>query len=157
MGEKNYNEKFRYTIAIGKTPAELLSEAEADFQKIRADMEKLAAPKTVKQALDDIAKQHATAATFIPKAKETLAEATAFVKAKDLLTLPTRSNLQVIEPPESLRGIYAVAGFTPAPPLEPQLGAFYWVTPIPATWAKDRVDSKLREYNDSGMQQITIH
>ena len=94
-------------------------------------MAKLAAPKTVEQALADVARQHPTPDTYIAKAKEELAQATAFVKQKDLLTLPARSNLEVIETPEFMRGIYGVGGFNPAPPLEPQLGAFYWITPIP--------------------------
>jgi uncharacterized protein (DUF885 family) len=50
-----------------------------------------------------------------------------------------------------------VGGFNSAPPLQPELGAFYWVTPIPKTWPKARIESKLREYNDYGMQQLTIH
>ena len=63
----------------------------------------------------------------------------------------------MIDTPEFLRGIYAVGGFNPAPPLEPELGAFYWLTPIPKTWTKDRVDSKLREYNKYGIEHLTIH
>jgi uncharacterized protein (DUF885 family) len=90
-------------------------------------------------------------------ARKTLDEARAFVQQKNLLTLPGRSNLQVIPTPEFMRGIYAVGGFNPAPPLEPQLGAFYWVTPIPADWAADRVESKLREYNFYKLKLLTIH
>jgi len=56
-----------------------------------------------------------------------------------------------------MRGIYAVGGFNPAPPLQPELGAFYWITPIPKSWPKDRIESKLREYNDFGLQHLTIH
>jgi uncharacterized protein (DUF885 family) len=56
-----------------------------------------------------------------------------------------------------MRGIYAVGGFNAAPALEPQLGAFYWITPIPKTWPRERIDSKLREYNDYGLQELTIH
>src|SRR6202035_866201 len=37
------------------------------------------------------------------------------------------------------------------------LGAFYWITPIPKTWPRDRIESKLREYNDYGLQELTIH
>jgi uncharacterized protein (DUF885 family) len=111
----------------------------------------------VKLALDEIARQHATPATYMAAAKKTLEQATAFVKEKGLLTLPTRSNLEVIDTPEFMRGIYGVGGFNPAPALQPELGAFYWITPIPATWPKARVDSKLREYNDYGLQELTIH
>jgi len=63
----------------------------------------------------------------------------------------------VIDTPEFMRGIYAVGGFNAAPPLQPELGAFYWITPIPKTWPKDRIESKLREYNNYGLQQLTIH
>ena len=79
------------------------------------------------------------------------------MQKKNLLTLPARSNLQVIETPEFMRGIYSVGGFNPAPVLEPQLGAFYWITPIPASWPADRISSKLREYNFYNLKLLTIH
>ena len=157
LGKEKYARKFQYVLEIGKTPEQLLSEAEADLKSTREEMARLAAPKTVKQALDDIAKQHATPATYFEDAKKDLEQATAFVRDKGLLTLPSRANLQVTETPEFLRGIYAVGGFNAAPALEPQLGAFYWITPIPKAWSKERVESKLREYNTYGLQELTIH
>jgi uncharacterized protein (DUF885 family) len=157
LGKEKYALKFNYTLATGKTPEQLLAEAEADLQQTRNDLEKLAAPKSVKEALDDIAQQHATPGTFLEQAKKDLAEATAFVREKDLLTLPPRSNLEVIPTPEFMRGIYAVGGFNAAPPLQPELGAFYWITPIPKDWPKERIESKLREYNKYGLQQLTVH
>ncbi|MCU1339707.1 MAG: hypothetical protein JWO19_5288 [Bryobacterales bacterium] len=157
LGKEKYTRKFALVLASGRTPEDLLAAAEADLKTVRVEMAKLAAPKTVEQALDAIAREHPTPDTFIPKAKEILAQATAFVKEKDLLTLPTRSNLQVIETPEFLRGIYGVGGFNPAPPLEPQLGAYYWITPIPKDWPPARIESKLREYNNYGLQELTIH
>ena len=157
LGKEKYAQKFVLVLASGRTPEDLLAAAEADLKTVRAQMAKLAAPKTVEQALNDVARQHATPDTYMAKAKETLAQATAFVKEKDLLALPARSNLDVIETPEFMRGIYGVGGFNPAPPLEPQLGAFYWITPIPKNWPPARVESKLREYNNYGLQELTIH
>jgi uncharacterized protein (DUF885 family) len=157
LGKEKYAKKFEYVLTTGKTPEQLLAEAEADLQTTRQEMEKLAAPKSVKEALDEIAKQHATPETYMAEAKKALEQATGFVKQKDLLTLPPRSNLAVIDTPEFMRGIYAVGGFNPAPPLQPELGAFYWITPIPKTWPKDRIESKLREYNNYGLQHLTIH
>jgi uncharacterized protein (DUF885 family) len=157
LGKELYARKFRLVLATGKTPEALLAEAEADLVKARSEIARLAAPRTVEQALADVARQHATAAGYIPSAKQALAAATAFVKSKDLLTLPPNANLEVIETPVFMRGIYGVGGFNPAPALEPKLGAFFWVTPIPSTWPQSRVDSKLREYNDSGMQHLTVH
>jgi uncharacterized protein (DUF885 family) len=157
LGSRRYAKKFRYVLATGKTPEALLNEAEADLAKTRDEMVQLAAPKTVEQALADVALHHATPATYMSAAKQSLATATAFVKLKDLVTLPPRANLQVIETPVFMRGIYGVGGFNQAPALEPKLGAFYWVTPIPDSWPQSRIDSKLREYNDSGLQHLTVH
>jgi uncharacterized protein (DUF885 family) len=157
LGKDRYAKKFRLVLETGKTPDALLAEAEADLVKVQAEIARLAAPKTVEQALSDVARQHATAATFIPSAKQALAAATAFVKAKNLLTLPPNGNLEVIETPAFMRGVYGVGGFNAAPALEPTLGAFFWVTPIPGTWPQARIDSKLREYNESGTQHLTVH
>jgi uncharacterized protein (DUF885 family) len=157
LGKENYARKCDAILATGKTPEQLLAGAEAALKATRDELDMLARPKTAKQALDDVAKQHATPESYMADAKQALAQATAFVKEKGLLTLPPRSNLEVIDTPEFLRGIYAVGGFNAAPPLEPELGAFFWLTPIPKTWSKDRVDSKLREYNKYGIQHLTIH
>jgi len=157
LGKEKYGQKFRYSLAAGKSPEQVLAEAETALKTVREEMVRLAAPQSVKEALDRIAQQHATPETYMESARKTLAEATEFVRSKHLVTLPSRSNLQVIPTPEFMRGIYSVGGFNQAPPLEPQLGAFYWVTPIPSTWPKERVESKLREYNTYGLMELTIH
>jgi uncharacterized protein (DUF885 family) len=166
LGKDKYAKKFQFTIDTGSTPEQLLAEAESELQSTRQEMAKLAAPKTVKQALDDIATHHASPETFMVQARADLAQVTAFVRGKEtekfrkdkgLLTVPTRGNLEVTETPEFMRGIYAVGGFVSAPALQPELGAFYWVTPIPKNWTPDRIASKLREYNDYGLQELTIH
>jgi uncharacterized protein (DUF885 family) len=157
LGKERYSKKFAYTLVAGKTPEEVLSEAEAALKETRQRMTKLAAPHSIREALDAIAKQHTTPEHFMDEARKGLEVATEFVRQKHLVTFPSRSNLQVIPTPEFMRGTYGVAGFNPAPAFEPQLGAFYWVTPIPSDWPKERIESKLREYNRFGLMQITIH
>src|SRR3984957_11730871 len=157
LGKVHYAKKFSYVLATGKTPDALLKEAEADLIKTRDEMVKLAAPESVDQGRAGVALAHATPHTYMAAAKQTLATATAFVKAKDLVSLPPNSNLQVIETPMFMRGVYGVGGFDQAPALEPKLGAFFWITPIPESWPQARIDSKLREYNDSGLAHLTVH
>src|SRR5215467_8834327 len=53
LGKENYTKKFAYTLVTGKAPEQLLSEAEADLKTTRQEMETLAAPKSVKEALAD--------------------------------------------------------------------------------------------------------
>ncbi|MGB6944303.1 MAG: DUF885 domain-containing protein [Bryobacteraceae bacterium] len=157
LGKEKYDQKFAYTLVSGKKPEQVLAEAEAALKDVRDQMAKLAAPMTVKQALDKIAQDHTKPAGFMDEAKKDLTEATDFVRDKHLVDFPQSANLQVIPTPEFMRGVYSVAGFNAAPALEPQLGAFYWVTPIPPDWPKPRVESKLREYNKYGLMEITIH
>jgi uncharacterized protein (DUF885 family) len=169
LGSEKYVQKFRYVIATDQPPDTILAAAEAEMTTTREQMYRIATelngghaasvdPNTaIRRALDRIAATHATPATYFADARRDLEEARQFVKSKDLLTLPARDNLQVIETPEFMRGIYSVGGFNPAPPLEPRLGAFYWITPIPSTWEKERIESKLREYNTYGLKILTIH
>ncbi len=173
LGKDDYAQKFRFVLATDQNPEQVLAAAENQLKQTRQQMFEIALPmwqklhpdakdrpelnQAVKEVLDKIAEKHAAPETFFADAKKDLEETTQFVKAKDLLTLPTRANLQVIETPEFMRGIYSVGGFNPAPALEPQLGAFYWVTPIPPDWTKDRIESKLREYNTYGFKILTIH
>ncbi|MBV9744370.1 MAG: DUF885 domain-containing protein, partial [Acidobacteriia bacterium] len=179
LGRDRYVRKFRYTMETGAEADAVLANAEADLQRVRARMLELALPlhkrmfpadgdhsnltgaarenAVIQEVLEKIVQRHSTRESFMDDARKDLDQARAFVAEKHLLTLPSRSNLQVIPTPEFMRGIYSVAGFSPAPALEPQLGAFYWVTPIPADWPKQRVESKLREYNFYTLKQITIH
>src|SRR5712692_1091682 len=90
LGKEKYAKKFAFVLNTGGTPEQLLSAAETELARVRGEMAKLAAPQTVEQALAEIARQHATPDTYMSKAKATLAQATDFVRAKDLLTLPPR-------------------------------------------------------------------
>jgi uncharacterized protein (DUF885 family) len=171
LGKEKYYAKFRYYLETDRDPAQVLESAEEELMAVRKRMYDLALPiyrklhggggedqdVVIRTVLDKIAEKHSTPETYMADAKQDLAEARAFVEAKHLLTLPARENLQVIETPEFMRGTYAVGGFNPAPALEPQLGAFYWVTPIPRNWPAERVQSKLLEYNFYNLKLLTIH
>ncbi len=179
LGTEHYATKFKLNLATDRSPDEVLKDADTRLKEVRARMLELSLPlhakmfpghadhaelkgddrlnKIVHEVLDKIAEEHSTPATYLDDARKDLDEARDFARAKNLLTLPTSGNLQVIPTPEFERGIYGVGGFNPAPVLEPQLGAFYWITPIPTDWPKPRVESKLREYNFYNLKLLTIH
>ena len=79
------------------------------------------------------------------------------IREKKIVSLGTRDNLKVIPTPPFERGIYSVAGFHSAPPLEPQAEAEFWVTPIDPKMPADKVESKLREYNNYTLYWLSIH
>jgi uncharacterized protein (DUF885 family) len=179
LGPEKYAVKFKLALATDRSVDQVLADAEARLRAVRAQMLQLSLPlhakwfaehkdhadltgesrenKVVKEVLDHIAQSHSTPASYMDDARKDLEEARNFAREKNLLTLPAGSNLQVIPTPEFQRGIYGVGGFNPAPTFEPQLGAFFWITPIPPDWPKERVESKLREYNFYNLQLLTIH
>jgi uncharacterized protein (DUF885 family) len=179
LGADNYASKFKLSLATDRTPDQVLNDAQTRLKAVRAQMLELSLPlhktmypshtdhgelkgierenKVVREVLDRIAEKHSTVASYVDDTRKDLDEARSFVREKNLLTLPDHSNLQVIPTPEFVRGIYAVGGFNPAPVLEPQLGAFFWITPIPASWPKERAESKLKEYNFDNLKLLVIH
>lgn len=172
LGAEHYRMKFRFALGTDRTPEDVLHQAESDLEKVRGRMREIANPlhaqwfpahhetddtTVISEVLGRIADRHATPASYLDDARADLEEARQFAIAKNLLTMPDTSNLKVIPTPEFVRGVYSVGGFNPAPTLEPKLGAFYWVTPIPPDWPAPRVESKLREYNFYKLKLLTMH
>jgi uncharacterized protein (DUF885 family) len=179
LGQPRYTRKFRHALAGGVEADSALASAEDDLGRVRKRMLELALPlhariapahkdhadldqierenQVIGEVLSKIAERHSTPESYMDDARRDLEEARAFVSQKGILNLPPRANLQVIPTPEFMRGIYSVGGFNSAPALEPQLGAFYWITPIPPGWPKERAESKLREYNFYKLKLLTIH
>jgi uncharacterized protein (DUF885 family) len=179
LGGKNYPAKFRYSLESGIEADNALLMAETELKQVREKMLLLSLPlhkqmfpshnehtdltgdarenRVVGEVLAKIADRHSTPESYMDDARKDLEEARSFVQTKHILTLPGHANLQVIPTPEFMRGVYSVGGFNAAPALEPQLGAFYWVTPISPDWPRERAESKLREYNFYKLKLLTIH
>jgi uncharacterized protein (DUF885 family) len=88
-------------------------------------------------------------------AKQATAEATAFTREKQLVSVP-ETPVQIILMPEFQRGV-AVAYCDSPGPLDKGLDTFYAVSPIPDDWDQKQVDSFLREYNTRSIHELSIH
>ncbi|HET6373253.1 MAG TPA: DUF885 family protein, partial [Candidatus Polarisedimenticolia bacterium] len=79
----------------------------------------------------------------------------------DLITLPPDSDNFVIERTPAFLDGMAVAFFNTAPAFEPHLKKSFWISSIPKTGdpAADaaKTASYLREYNDYGLQALSMH
>ena len=175
LGAENYGRKFALVMGGTRSVEESLKEAEQDLLNVRKEMFQIALPLhhqwypshrdpvdlnlIVGEVLSKVAEKRPKRDAYFEEAKRTLAETRAFLREheKGLVKSPPHDNLQLIETPAFMRGIYGVGGFNPAPVLQPELGAFYWLTPIPKEWPEERVQSKLKEYNDYGLRILTIH
>lgn len=109
----------------------------------------------VKRVLDHVAEDRPTNATILADARRQLEAATAFVRAHDLVRVPTEP-VAVIEMPEYRRGV-AVAYCDSSGPLEAKPETFYAISPTPQDWPAARVASFYREYNQAMLADLSIH
>ena len=177
LGRELYTAKFKAALGNDHTPEQVLAGAEAEFEKVRNDAisvgealdkeifgsarpprDKLALMKSVLEVVaDDNRLRSGDWQQMAGRIKSDIDELRQYVGEANLIALPSNDNLQIVETPEFMRGVYSVAGFMPAPLLTPKLGAFYWVTPIPPEWPRRRVTSKLREYNHFQLKLLSLH
>lgn len=179
LGKELYDQKFALVMETSITPAEVLASAEQDMKSVRAEMLQIALPLhaqmypdhndhsnlgghdrqnlIIQEVLQKISDHHTTPDHLQPTIEGDLVGITKFIREKQIVSLSSRDNLKVIPTPPFERGIYSVAGFHSAPPLEPQAEAQYWVTPIDPQTPAVKVESKLREYNDFTLQWLSIH
>ncbi|MGA3348250.1 MAG: DUF885 domain-containing protein [Candidatus Sulfotelmatobacter sp.] len=179
LGKELYAEKFRLVMETPVTPDQVLVDAEAELKKTRAEMLQIALPlhkqyypdhddhaslspqerenKVIGEVLSKISEDHPQRDDLMRTINDDLAGVRQFIIDKKIVSLKSRDNLKVIPTPPFMRGIYSVAGFHSAPPLDPNAEAQYWVTPIDPTTPADKAESKLREYNNWVLKWLTIH
>ena len=179
LGKDLYAEKFRLVMGTPVTPDQVLADAEAELKTKRAEMLQIALPlhkqyfpdhddhasltpqerenKVISEVLRKISDDRPKRDDLMQTVKDDLVGIRQFIIDKKIVSLKSRDNLKVIPTPPFMRGIYSVAGFHGAPPLDPNAEAQYWVTPIDPKTPEDKAESKLREYNNWVLKWLTIH
>jgi uncharacterized protein (DUF885 family) len=146
---------------IDRTHEEMLATATALWPEL-LPKEKLPAAGTpaekkalIRKVLDVLAKDRPDNATIVQEAARDLEQATAFVRAHDLVTVPDEP-CRVIEMPEYRRGV-AVAYCDSSGPLEKKQETFVAISPTPSDWKPARIESFYREYNRSMLDDLIVH
>ncbi len=174
LGEQKFARKLRYTLDSDRTPDDIIETAERDLAATRARMAEVARPlyasyfpermqngpepdeqELIGAVLDRLAEQRPDNGTIVEKARATLRACTDFVRDKDLVTLP-EDPVRIIVMPEFQRGV-AIAYCDAPGPLDEGLPTFFAISPTPADWSAERVESYFREYNDYMLKDLTIH
>ncbi len=176
VGEEKYDQKLKFALMSSLSRAEIKQRAEAELVRVRAEMYTIAqqvlkgkpnAPHMPESPNNDQQQTAIEAAlelayadkpkreAVVDAAKEALAQATAFTKAKDLVTVPD-DPVEIILMPEFQRGV-AVAYCDSPGPLDKGLKTYYAISPIPDDWTDKQTDSFLREYNSRMIQLLSIH
>jgi hypothetical protein len=164
LGRPLWEARLWHTLDTELPAAEVLSRANRNLDEVGAALREAAAElvggpptdETVRKALNTLAAQHPDNASIVDLAKITMAEATDFVREHDVLTL-VDDPCVIEEMPEFARGV-AVAYCDPPGPLETaDVPTFYCISPTPADWPPERVESFYREYNDHMIRELTVH
>ncbi len=179
LGTYFYDKKFKLEMETDVTPEKVLADAERDLASVRMEMYELAVPmhkemypnhtdhsnlvaheqqnRVISEVLDKIADDHPRRDQLQTTIQSDLEDIARFIREKKIVTIGTLDNLKVIPTPPYMRSVFSVAGFHSAPPLEPKAEAEYWVTPIDPKTPEDKVESKLREYNNFALYWLSIH
>jgi uncharacterized protein (DUF885 family) len=176
IGRELYDEKLAFALMSPLTRDDIRRRAESEVVATRAKMYEVArevlagregAPATpadptpaeqqaaIKAALELASAERPPREGVVDLAKQTLAEATEFVRRRNFVTVPDEP-LDIILMPEFQRGV-AVAYCDSPGPLDKGQRTFYAVSPIPEDWTQEQVDSFLREYNTRSIANLTIH
>ncbi|MBV9747487.1 MAG: DUF885 domain-containing protein, partial [Acetobacteraceae bacterium] len=176
LGPRLYDQKLAFALDTPLTRPEIKARAVEAAADTRAEMytiarqvlagrpETPAIPVNPTAAQQQAAIEAALALTYttapgrdqvIPTATAALRQATAFVRAKGLVSVPD-TPVGVIEMPKFRQGV-AVAYCDSPGPLEQQLGTFVAVSPIPDKWTDAQATSFLREYNGYMIQDLAVH
>lgn len=176
LGARYYDEKMKYALMSDMTRPELKARALKAKADIRAEMYALsrqvlqgkpgapALPANPTAEQQQAAIEAALQLSYAKKpprnrleerARETLAEATEFVRAKDFIRMPD-GPVRVITMPKFQQG-NAVAYNDPPGPFEKGQQNFYAVSPIPDEWSDEQANSFLNEYNDYMIHDLSIH
>ncbi len=162
LGESLFRKKLRLALSSDLSKEEILTRAEADLKTTREEMYHTALPlyrqhfpNACKTVLDELAQKHPDNETIFATAKAALAETTAFVRDRQLLTLPD-GPIKIIETPEFKRGVSGAYCDAPGP-METHGETFYAIEPTPTSWTPERVNSYYREYNNYMVHELTVH
>src|SRR5947209_1518088 len=173
IGADKFRKKLRFALASDMSMEDLMKAARADLEQTQRAIYETALPLYKKQfpnadeatladrkkvtaaVLDKLAEQRPNDNTIVDYSKTVLKEATDFVKAKKLVTVPT-TPVDIIVMPEFKRGQAIAYSDSPGPP-EKKGKTFFAVAPTPDDWNQQRKDSFFREYNNFMVRDLTVH
>lgn len=176
LGARLFDQKLRYTLNSPLGRHEIRRRAESEYAAVRDAMFRISKSiytdlhpyatfpddpeDTFKQVVIRAALQEAyrhlpEPDAIVEIARQDLEQATAFVAANDIVTLPDEP-IEIIVMPEYQRGV-AVAYLDPPGPLDEGQKSFYAVAPLPEGWTEAQVESFLREYNLYSIRNLTLH
>ena len=165
LGRPLWEARLWHTLDSELSAADVLDRAWANLDRVTEEIREaageligadLGGDATVRRALDQIGADCPDDDTIVDQARDTLLEATAFVKDHDLVGL-IDDPCEIMVMPEFARGIAVAYCDAPGPLETADVPTFYAISPTPAGWSPERVASFYREYNNQMIRNLTVH
>jgi len=171
LGKELYEDKFKYEIQATETAQQIFNAAVERKKYLHHEMAKFSVklwPKyfgnkpmptdtleLIGRMIDTLSVKHVEPNEFQSAIEKTLPKLTAFVKAKDLVTLDPSKPLVVRKEPGYMAGVAGASMSSPGPYDNAQ-NAYFNVGSL-SGWSAERSESYLREYNQYILQILCIH
>ncbi len=176
LGPELYDQKLAFTLQTPLTRQQIRRRADEQLRRLREQMYDVAKemyrqqyPLTrfpadpsdaykqaiIRACLELAYRERPRPDGIVEAAKRSLDLTTAFVRQKDLVTVPP-DPVEIIVMPEFQRGVSLAYCDSPGP-LDVGQKTFYAVAPLPEDWTPEQVGSFLREYNTRSLHNLTIH
>ena len=176
IGAEKYDRKLGFALSSTLSRREIRERAEEELARVRSEMygiargvlsDKPGAPglpaapseaqqqQAIEAALELAYVDHPGRADVVKVATLALTEATAFVRARGLISVPD-DPVKVIVMPAFQRGV-AIAYCDSLGPLDRGQATTYAISPIPQDWSAEQTESFLREYNTRMLHLLSIH
>jgi len=176
LGAELYDQKLAFTLQTPMARKQIRQRAEKELRRVRNQMYAIskgvykqqypftrfpAGPSeaykqaVVRACLEMAYRETPDADQIVETAKRSLKLTSAFVRRKDLVTVPA-DPVEIIVMPEFRRGVSIAYCDSPGP-LDVGQRTFYAVAPLPEDWTAAQVQSFLREYNLRSLHNLTVH
>lgn len=164
LGERLYSAVLWHRLDDGTTPGSLLEDAHANLDLVSEQIREVACEylgdtgrSVVERALAQVATDFpVTNDTVLAMVEAATARSRDFTISRGLVSVPD-IDVRVIEMPEIHRGVAVAYCDAPGPLETAPVPTFVAVSPTPADWSSERVDSFYREYNGVQLHDLTIH
>ena len=164
LGRRVWEARLWHTLDTELSAAQVLAAAQQRLAELGAQLRETAVAMvggpydddTVRRAFAECAERRPDNTTIVRRAADALADTTEFVRQFELVSLVDDPCI-VKEMPEYARGVSVAYCDSPGPLETANVPTFYCISPTPATWSPDRVESFYREYNDDMVRDLTMH
>jgi uncharacterized protein (DUF885 family) len=159
LGRERMEEKLRLDEGIPLDHDRLLSIAMRELSLAQEEFRRAASKLDAKDPAAAWARaklEHPAAGRVVATAQEQLDEIKTFIQRQDLISLPGSAQVHVAPTPRFYRWTFA-SMWTPGPFESRPLRAYYYITDVDPSWATERQEEHLRDFNYGALWAISIH